>query len=49
MDRGTGIKEGLDGMISGNTLGSYTHMHAASNIGFTKKFIESCIAYKDDA
>lgn len=49
MDRGVGIKEGLDGMISGNTLGSYTHMHAASNISFTKKFIESCVAYKDDA
>lgn len=47
MDRGIGIKDGLDGIIAGNTLASYTHLHAASYLPFAKKFVEACMTYKD--
>jgi cobyrinic acid a,c-diamide synthase len=47
MDRGIGIKDGMDGMIVNNTLGSYTHLHAASYMPFAKKFVESCVEYKE--
>ncbi|MCD1295974.1 Ni-sirohydrochlorin a,c-diamide synthase [Methanocella sp. CWC-04] len=47
MDRGIGIKDGMDGLIKNNTLASYTHLHAASYTSFAKKFIESCIIYKE--
>lgn len=46
MDRGTGIKDGLDGMLVNNTLGSYTHLHAASSVPFVKNFVEACSGYK---
>ncbi len=47
MDRGIGIKDGMDGMMVNNTLGSYTHLHAASYVPFAKKFVESCVEYKE--
>jgi cobyrinic acid a,c-diamide synthase len=47
MDRGIGIKDGLDGIIKNNTLASYTHLHAASYLPFAKKFIDSCALYKE--
>ncbi len=46
MDRGIGIKDGLDGMLVNNTLGSYTHLHAASYLPFARNFVESCAEYK---
>ena len=47
MDRGMGIKDGMDGMMVNNTLGSYTHLHAASYVQFADKFVEACAAYKE--
>jgi len=47
MDRGTGLKDGMDGMVVNNTLGSYTHLHAASYLPFAKNFVESCLEYKN--
>ncbi|WP_176229384.1 cobyrinate a,c-diamide synthase [Candidatus Hakubella thermalkaliphila] len=36
----------LDGLIRGNVLASYVHLHFASNVSFAKRFIESCREYK---
>jgi cobyrinic acid a,c-diamide synthase len=30
MDRGQGILDGMDGLVSGNSIGSYSHMNALS-------------------
>lgn len=46
MDRGTGIKDGLDGMLTNNTLGSYTHLHAASYVPFARSFVDACVEHK---
>jgi Ni-sirohydrochlorin a,c-diamide synthase len=46
MDRGTGIKDGMDGMLVNRTLGSYTHLHAASYVPFARSFVDSCAEYK---
>jgi Ni-sirohydrochlorin a,c-diamide synthase len=42
LDRGTGIREGLDGFMDGNLIASYTHIHSASYRGFPSKFIMAC-------
>ena len=47
LDRGTGIRNGLDGLMKENTLASYTHLHAASYVPFAGKFVESCAVYKE--
>ena len=44
--RGVGIKDKKDGMISGNTIGTYVHYHGASYIGFAKTFVESARQYR---
>lgn len=49
LDRGVGIKDGLDGIIAGNTLASYTHLHAASYMPFARKFVDTCLSYKEKA
>ena len=48
LSRGTGIKNDRDGLISGNTLGSYAHLHgvayrelAGSLVEAARKFRES--------
>ncbi len=46
MDRGIGIKDGMDGMLVNNTLGTYTHLHAASYVPFARSFVEACAGYK---
>lgn len=46
MDRGIGIKDGMDGMLVNNTLGTYTHLHAASYLPFARNFVEACAEYK---
>jgi cobyrinic acid a,c-diamide synthase len=46
MDRGIGIKDGMDGMLVNNTLGSYTHLHAASFVPFARNFVDACAEYK---
>lgn len=47
LSRGTGIRDGMDGLISGNTLASYTHLHAASYVPMAGKFVESCAVYRE--
>lgn len=42
LDRGTGIIGGLDGIIDGNLIASYTHIHSASYRGFPAEFIKAC-------
>jgi cobyrinic acid a,c-diamide synthase len=42
LDRGTGIKNGLDGFVDGNLIASYTHVHSASYRGFPSRFISAC-------
>ncbi len=42
LERGTGIKDGWDGMCEGNLVASYTHIHSASFRGFPANFIKAC-------
>ena len=42
LERGTGIKGELDGILVENTMGAYAHLHAASYIGFAGSFVEFC-------
>ncbi|HUS76661.1 MAG TPA: Ni-sirohydrochlorin a,c-diamide synthase [Methanothrix sp.] len=42
LDRGTGIKDGWDGMCEGNLVASYTHIHSASFRGFPANFLRAC-------
>jgi cobyrinic acid a,c-diamide synthase len=42
LERGTGIKDGWDGMCQGNMVASYTHIHSASFRGFPEQFIRAC-------
>jgi len=40
LDRGTGIKGELDGMLVKNTMAAYAHLHAASYTGFAGSFVD---------
>jgi cobyrinic acid a,c-diamide synthase len=42
LERGTGIKDGWDGMCEDNLLASYTHIHSASFRGFPAEFLRAC-------
>ena len=42
LERGTGIKGELDGMLVKNTLAAYAHLHAASYKGFSASFVGFC-------
>jgi len=42
LERGTGIKDGLDGVCEGNMVASYSHIHSASYRGFPSNFIQAC-------
>lgn len=42
LDRGTGISGGRDGVVEGNLLASYMHIHAASYRIFPMQFIRVC-------
>jgi cobyrinic acid a,c-diamide synthase len=42
LERGTGIKDGWDGMCEGNLMASYTHIHSASFRGFPAEFLRAC-------
>jgi cobyrinic acid a,c-diamide synthase len=46
LERGTGIKDGWDGVSENNLLASYSHIHSASFRGFPGKFIEVCRSRK---
>ncbi|MDO8842170.1 Ni-sirohydrochlorin a,c-diamide synthase [Methanocalculus sp.] len=42
LTRGHGISGGDDGILSGNTLGSYAHLHPVSSSGMIQSFISTC-------
>jgi len=42
LERGTGIKGELDGILVNNTLAAYAHLHAASYTDFAKSFVDFC-------
>ena len=44
--RGTGIKDGWDGVCEGNMVASYSHIHSASFRGFPANFIKACLERK---
>ena len=43
MKRGKGIMEGMDGMLSHNTLASYAHLHFAACPDLARRFVMSCV------
>lgn len=45
LDRGTGIKGELDGMLVMNTMAAYAHLHAASYTGFAGSFTDFIISH----
>lgn len=42
LERGTGIKGDLDGILVNNTMAAYAHLHAASYTNFAKAFVNFC-------
>jgi len=42
LERGTGIKDGWDGIMVANTLAGYAHLHACSYLRFAEAFVEAC-------
>src|SRR3990172_5871814 len=42
LERGTGIKGELDGILVRNTMAAYAHLHAASYTGFARSFVSFC-------
>ncbi len=42
LERGSGIKDGWDGICDGNMVASYSHIHSASFRGFPANFIRAC-------
>jgi len=42
LSRGAGIRDNLDGAVTANTLGSYTHLHPVAGIGMFRHFIGLC-------
>ena len=45
LSKGSGIIGGKDGMMAGNTLAGYTHIHFASDRRIPGRFVESCRKY----
>jgi len=42
LSRGIGIRDNLDGAVTGNTLGSYTHLHPVASRGMLEHFVCAC-------
>jgi Ni-sirohydrochlorin a,c-diamide synthase len=42
LSRGGGIRDGLDGAIRDQTLGSYTHLHPVTSRGMMAHFVDLC-------
>jgi cobyrinic acid a,c-diamide synthase len=42
LSRGIGIHDNLDGAVTGNTLGSYTHLHPVASEGMFRHFVGLC-------
>ncbi len=47
LSRGTGIKDGQDGMMVKNTIGSYAHLEAASYPEFATAFVDAAVKYHE--
>lgn len=43
LERGTGIKGDIDGILVKNTLAAYAHLHAASYTKFARTFVDFCV------
>ncbi|MGI9538173.1 MAG: cobyrinate a,c-diamide synthase [Desulfocapsaceae bacterium] len=48
MDRGTGFLHGYDGLVSGNVLALYTHLHAEGSPEWAHYFTRKSLQYKRD-
>ncbi|WP_135605219.1 Ni-sirohydrochlorin a,c-diamide synthase [Methanococcoides sp. NM1] len=48
LSRGTGIKDGWDGLITNNTLGAYAHLEAVSYREFATSFVDSAAKYRSE-
>lgn len=48
LERGTGISDGLDGVVDGRMIASYSHIHSASYRGFPDVFLDACREYRDE-
>jgi cobyrinic acid a,c-diamide synthase len=42
LSRGIGIHDNLDGAVTNNTLGSYTHLHPVASEGMFRHFVRTC-------
>jgi cobyrinic acid a,c-diamide synthase len=42
LSRGVGIRDNLDGAVTANTLGSYTHLHPVASAGMFRHFVGLC-------
>jgi cobyrinic acid a,c-diamide synthase len=42
LTRGIGIHDNLDGAVTNNTLGSYTHLHPVASVGMFRHFVGLC-------
>ena len=42
LSRGIGIRDNLDGAVTCNTLGSYTHLHPVGSRGMLEHFVRTC-------
>lgn len=47
LDRGTGIRDGMDGIVDGDLMASYCHFHGASYREYPKHFIRTSIEARD--
>lgn len=47
LDRGEGIGGGRDGVVVGNVLAAYTHLHALSVPGWAERLVARARAYRD--
>nr|WP_324302960.1 Ni-sirohydrochlorin a,c-diamide synthase [Methanothrix sp.] len=48
LNRGTGISSGMDGILDGRMIASYSHIHSASYRGFPDVFLDACREYRCD-
>ena len=42
LSRGIGIRDKLDGAVTKNTLGSYTHLHPVASRDMFRHFVDGC-------
>ncbi|WP_243312158.1 cobyrinate a,c-diamide synthase [Fundidesulfovibrio agrisoli] len=47
MERGSGMLDGMDGAVSGNTFAAYTHIHALGVPHWAENFVRAAAAFRD--